>query len=95
VDLVASAIRAFAVKKAPWSGSASELLEAIEAHTSDTARKARDWPAGPKALTDRLRRLAPPLRSVGVQVMRGPRTGRGRTWLIERASSEARPARRA
>lgn len=85
-DPIAAAIRSLAAKNAPWSGSASALLEALEVHVLDSARKARDWPSGPKALTDRLRRLAPPLRAVGVHVKRGPRTGRGRSWLVERAA---------
>ena len=66
---VAGAIREFASTLThPWCGTASELLELLGAHASEALLHRRGWPATPKALADALRRLAPDLREVGIEV---------------------------
>jgi hypothetical protein len=50
-----------------WTGTATALLEALERRAGDRARK-REWPTHPAHLSGSLRRLAPALRRVGVEV---------------------------
>ena len=56
----------------PWEGSASELLDRLRQryerdHGTDSAMP-RDWPRNARALSARLKRLAPALRAEGVSV---------------------------
>ena len=55
-----------------WVGTATELLSKIN-FLADEKREfhSRDqgWPKNPKALSDRLRRLAPALRGIGVEII--------------------------
>ena len=76
-SLVAQAIIALAqARKAPWSGTSSELLKAL---STQAGRSETDWvfssgreehtlPKSAQALSRRLRRLVPALRSVGILV---------------------------
>jgi putative DNA primase/helicase len=71
-DIVAivltSFIRSLAARS--WEGISTELFGAINAHATETQRKTRSWPASPAALTNRIERAAPVLRSQGVVVER-------------------------
>jgi hypothetical protein len=49
------------------SGAATELLEMLGFYVNDTVKRSKAWPAGPQVLSRRLRRLAPALRSVGIE----------------------------
>ena len=68
-----------------WVGTAGELLEALVALAGDKVTKREDWPANPRTLSGQLRRLAPDLRSIGVEVTFARRTGNRRTISISRA----------
>jgi putative DNA primase/helicase len=80
---LAHAIREIAEEKGEWEGSASELLPLVEGRVSDSTRKHRSFPSTPATLGAALARLAPPLRTVGVDARKG-RVGRERqrTWTI-------------
>lgn len=67
-DVIVPHLRKFASAQAPWEGTASDLLTALSSGASDRETKARDWPKRPHSLSGRLRRLAPNLRAVGIQV---------------------------
>lgn len=67
-DPVASGIRALIMEKAPWEGTASELLDVLAKVMGEAVTKGRDWPKNPKALSGRLRRAATFLRKVGIDV---------------------------
>ena len=68
-DLVASAIRELlAEREKPWTGTATELLEALEEYTSERQRKSRAWPKTARTLAGRVRRAATFLRTLGVEV---------------------------
>ena len=43
----------------PWVGTAAELLDLLNARFHEVARKAKDWPKSPSALSAQRRRLAP------------------------------------
>jgi hypothetical protein len=64
---IAAAVRTLAALGA-WQGTAAEMLEALAAIADDTTKRAKGWPATPRALGSALRRIAPNLRAVGVTV---------------------------
>jgi hypothetical protein len=51
-----------------WSGIASELLETLNQRVEDSLKRLRGWPRTPRALSAALRRLAPNLRRVGLEI---------------------------
>jgi hypothetical protein len=69
-DLVAIAVRKLMTDNIEWSGSFSELLNAIGNITPERERASRSWPADSTRLSGRVRRLIPPLRqaSIGVSI---------------------------
>jgi hypothetical protein len=71
-DVVAIVVTDFVRKlmTRSWEGTATALFAAINDHATDTHRKLKSWPASPAALTNRIERGAPVLRSQGVHVER-------------------------
>jgi hypothetical protein len=69
-DPLATAIRAVS---RPWTGTTAELL----ARLAPTGRAPRGWPESPRALASALRRLAPGLRRVDIEIThrRAPHSG--------------------
>jgi hypothetical protein len=66
---VATAVRALMDKRpGPWTGTVSELLEALELRADERTKKSDAWPHSPRGLSGRLRRAAPALRRIGVDV---------------------------
>jgi hypothetical protein len=64
-----------------WRGTPRELLDALTANVGDTIAKSQSWPKRPNALTNRLKRLYPALRHVGITVERG-REGHDRRRIL-------------
>ncbi|MDQ3641564.1 MAG: hypothetical protein M3450_08915, partial [Actinomycetota bacterium] len=62
-DQVAGAVRALIHSKGAWNGTPAELLEELRPE-----HPGRGWPADATRLSGRLRRAAPALRTVGVDV---------------------------
>ena len=60
-----------------WSGTATELLAEIDRIADDKTRRLKVWPQTARTLSGILKRLAPNLRAVGVEVDLG-RTKQGR-----------------
>ena len=60
-----------------WSGTATELLTELEAVADEKTKRLRGWPQTGRVLSGALKRLAPNLRAVGVEVELG-RTRKGR-----------------
>lgn len=81
-DAVAAAVRALV----PAGGDVVEHTAAQLLELTSPERPGRDWPANPRALSARLKRAAPALRTVGVEVTHLPRAGHTsrRLWRIER-----------
>jgi hypothetical protein len=94
VSPVAAAIRALA-ERADWSGTAAELLKALNGLTDEPTRQSRSWPETPRYLGGEVRRLAPNLRSVGVDVdfTREARASRRRIITIQKVGGSDRPHR--
>jgi 5S rRNA maturation endonuclease (ribonuclease M5) len=67
-DPVATAVIALTENASTWSGSASSLLVELGRLASDDVKKERDWPRNANTLSNRLRRAAPSLRSIGIEI---------------------------
>lgn len=83
-DLVAVAVRAFMEERGGdgWTGTASAMLEIVNARTPDEQRRGQGFPKVAARLSTRLRRLAPALRRSGWDVALptgGGRSGRNIT----------------
>jgi len=65
-----------------WVGTASELLVALRVAASAEAQNQKGWPRTPRALSGQLRRLAPNLRAVGVDISFGREQRAARRRLI-------------
>ncbi len=64
-----------------FSGTASELLVALEADSTEAMRRARSWPRSAAELGGQLRRMAPPLRASGIAID-WRREGQGRKRMM-------------
>ncbi len=80
-DPVASAVRTMMATQTEWTGTASELLGKLDDVVGERQQKSNDWPHSPRALSGRLRRAAPGLRKIGVNLA-FDREGRARTRTI-------------
>jgi hypothetical protein len=52
----------------PWTGTCGDLLTRLAGMVGDSVKKSRAWPATPRALSSRLRRLATFLREAGIEI---------------------------
>jgi hypothetical protein len=86
-DLVATAVQKLAL---PWEGRAGELLDALNTVTGHAHITAKDWPKDGKALSGRLRRLAPLLRAKGISSDKLQRTSARRGWKLTSLESGRR-----
>lgn len=79
---VAAAVRELA-ESSEWAGIASELLDVLNERANEKTRRQKAWPTTPRALSNALRRLAPNLRAVGVDVKFDRKPDRSRRRLIQ------------
>jgi hypothetical protein len=76
---VAHALRDFmGTRPEPWVGTATDLLAELDGMTSEQVRRQKSWPGSGRTLSNALRRLAPNLRAVGVDVTFDERKHGGR-----------------
>jgi hypothetical protein len=81
-NAVATAVQSLMMRRASWDGTAGTLLSALAEIAGESASKAKTWPNTPRALSGRLRRAAPNLRRVGINVIFGDRQTRERPIRI-------------
>ncbi len=81
-DQIASVLRAYMDTTSQFAGTATELLKALNGVASEPQQKAKDWPKSPAVLAKILRRIAPPLRKVGIDVSFPERENRQRRITI-------------
>jgi 5S rRNA maturation endonuclease (ribonuclease M5) len=81
-DPIAQAIIDLQKDIGKWEGTATELLDVLENKTSDKILKSKQWPKVAQTLSNRLRRLAPVLREVGIELELGIRKGKERKRII-------------
>lgn len=80
-DPIAVALRALMATRTVWTGTATGLLGALAEEAGERVAKSKIWPDSPRALAGRLRRVAPFLRKVGIDIG-FEREGRARTRMI-------------
>ena len=76
-----------------FEGTAEDLLERLEGIAGEATTRRREWPKSPRALSGKLRRIAPNLRALGVEVEFAKESGRGRRRLITLARIIHQPSR--
>jgi len=67
-SLVAGPLQHFVETMGVWTGTATDLLDALTTTVAEHIRRKREWPNTATVLGGQLRRLAPTLRTVGVEV---------------------------
>jgi hypothetical protein len=68
-DQVAAVLRTYMdMTPAGFTGTATDLLKALNDVASETQQKTKGWPKSPAVLAKTLRRIAPPLRKIGIDV---------------------------
>ncbi len=81
--VLAPAIQEFIAERDIWEGTAQDLLDEMEdMDASGKLKGRRDWPKSPQGLGKRLRRIAPNLRRIGIEVDFDRGTGKARKRLI-------------
>lgn len=72
--------------RAEWRGTPSDLFHKLGVHATDQAKRGPQWPRSPSGMGTRLRRLAPPLRTVhGIDVQAGKGgADSARYWVLRR-----------
>jgi hypothetical protein len=85
-DPVGEAVLTLAHREQVWSGTCQQLLGALH-----TERPPKGWPSTPRALAGRLRRLAPDLKLMGVEVIQPPPTKKTRVYTIRLTAQTAQP----
>jgi hypothetical protein len=68
-----------------WEGTATKLLEQLTHLATEDEKKAKGWPKMPHVLTGKLKRLAPALRKMGIDIIfnRASDTKRERTITLK------------
>jgi hypothetical protein len=67
-DPFATAVRVLMSTRTVWTGTASDLLGALEDAAGDRVTRSKTWPDTPRALAGRLRRATTFLRKVGIEI---------------------------
>ena len=69
--------------RSEWGGTSTALLAALEEYTDEKVTRRRDWPKRPRDLSAALRRLAPTMRAMDIDV-EFTRSGRTRSIHIKK-----------
>ena len=78
---VAGAVKELA-SRGEWCGTASELLTELSEIVGEKVAGAKHWPRTAKGMSGVIRRLAPSLRMVGIQIEFGERTKKARPITV-------------
>jgi hypothetical protein len=89
---VATALRTYMDLTFRFEGSASDLLKALNGTIPESQQKAKGWPKRPNTLSGILRRIAPPLRKVGIEIT-FEREGKSRVRTITITHTPSPPDR--
>ena len=98
-DPVAEAVLAYMADRRQWVGTATELHKRLAAKVDEDVRRSKAWKKTPQHLSAHLKRLAPPLRAVGLEYTpdagrTGPREPHRKRlrWLDGNGPDEGRTA---
>ena len=89
-DPVAAALLTYMEVRTSWTGTATDLQNALVTATTDTVRRGKDWPGSAQTLSNRLTRLTPDLRRVGITITRFRLPG-GKARMITIEDSDGHP----
>jgi hypothetical protein len=90
---VGRALLKFMQLRSQWEGSADALLRELSRETDENVQRSQAWPKSPRGLSGAVRRLAPSLRLLGVEVS-GDRTATERRVLLcKRGNGPSQPSR--
>ena len=67
-------------------GTATQIMQLLSAEVDEKVRKHEDWPKSPSSLSAKLRRIAPNLRRLGIEVIQG-RSRKGSAIEIRKAET--------
>lgn len=76
-------------KVGTWQGTARELLTTLTEKTPDAITKGKDWHKSPRQVGDAIRRLAPALRQIGIDISWGRQGGTGRKLITVHTDQRA------
>ena len=83
VDPVAAAIRKMMDSRTDWTGTASNLLEALFEFSTDESRRMTMWPRTPGDLGKKIERCAPALRELGLEITKSRSADAKRDRIIQ------------
>lgn len=86
---LATAVQALMMVRDQWQGSPADLLAELGNHDKQGARNGQAWPQAPRGLTNSLRRLAPHLRHIGIELEQGTGGRNGRDYVIRKVAKQA------
>jgi hypothetical protein len=89
-SLVARALREFITPGSQWTGKASELLDELNSRFASLAQK-KGWPTGARGLSGQLRRLAPLLRTAGLNIQVPEATDKTRSFSLSAVKVAEQP----
>lgn len=90
-DAIAVLVRELITRESSWEGTARDLLTLLNQRADADIKQAKGWPSDPARLGNRLRRAAPGLRQLGIDVtFRDQNRRRGR--IIELTSGHKMPS---
>jgi hypothetical protein len=91
--VLAPVIQEFIAARCVWEGTAQGLLDELDGmDTTEKLRTRRDWPKSPQGLGKRLRRIAPNLRRIGIEVDFDKSTDKARKRLIRLFNGHNQPS---
>ena len=71
-----------------WEGTATELLHELELIVGERESKTKHWPPSAAALGRQIKRIATPLRRLGIEIASGEREGHARNRIITIGKSD-------
>jgi hypothetical protein len=80
-DAVATALRQHLKARSFFDGTATELLTLLDGLVNEQVRRNKLWPLSGKGLSGQLKRLAPALRKVGINIEGHREAGTGRRLI--------------
>lgn len=89
-SVIAQPLLEFVEIKGGFSGTASELLNELEARVGDRVRRISGWPKNARSMSGHLKRLAPNLRKIGWSADQD-RKSKKRLWHISRIGMASPP----
>ena len=78
---LATALQSFMARRNDWTGTASELLGALEICVENHIARSRNWPQSDRAVSGKLREIAPLLRAINYKLEFHRQAGTGQRLI--------------